>query len=104
MNVFIACSMYTTHVELVTYHTQEIFGGEKLANLVDSELFAKIFLTNIHRYTENVFGICTDCSLFTKVFLANSFYLYGSPKFSPARVRHCSLTLNKDTFTLSLIL
>ena len=40
--------------------------GEKLANLASHELFTKIFLANIHRYTENVFGIYTDCSLFTK--------------------------------------
>ena len=54
--------------------------GKKLENC---ERFAKIFLTNIHRYMEKLYcGICTDCSLFTKFFLANSFYLYGSPKFS----------------------
>ena len=62
--------------------------GEKLAN---RELFAKIFLTNIHRYTENVFGICTDCSLFSKFFSANSFYLYGSPKFVPAKYFPCMM-------------
>ena len=33
--------------------------------------------------TKNVFGICTNCSLFAKFFLTNSFYLYGLPKFSP---------------------
>ena len=33
---------------------------------MNRELFTKIFLANIHRYTENVFSICTDCSLFTK--------------------------------------
>ena len=35
-------------------------------NLANLELFTKIFLTNcnIHRYTENVLGICTDYSLF----------------------------------------
>ena len=40
--------------------------GEKLANLANHGLFAKIFLTNIHRYTENVYGICTDCRLLVK--------------------------------------
>ena len=59
------------------------FGGEKLAN---HELFAKNFLTNIHRYTKNVFGIYIDYSLFTKFFLANRFYLYGSPKFLPPSI------------------
>ena len=50
-------------------------------NLENHELFAKIFLANIHRYTKNVFGICTDCNLFAKFFLANSSYLYGLPNF-----------------------
>ena len=31
------------------YHTWEIFGREKLANLVNRELFTKIFLANTHR-------------------------------------------------------
>ena len=47
------------HVHRITVHGK-ILAGEKLAN---RELFAKIFLANIHRYTENVSGICTDCSL-----------------------------------------
>ena len=68
----------------VTLHGK-ILVGEKLANLVNHELFAKIFLINIHRYTENVYGICTDRSLSAKFFLANSFYQYGSPIFSPAK-------------------
>ena len=67
--------------QLCTVH-RKILAREKLANLVNHELFTKIFPPNIHIYTENVFEICTDCSLFTKFFLANSFYLYGSPKFS----------------------
>ena len=44
-------------------------------NLANKELFTKIFLANIHRYTENVFGLCTDCSLFAKFFLTDSFFL-----------------------------
>ena len=52
----------------------EILVGEKLVNC---EPFAKIFLAYIHRYTENIYGVCTDCSLFTKFFLANSFYLHA---------------------------
>ena len=45
------------------------------------------FLTIIHRYAENALGICTDFSLIRKkTFLANSFYLYGSPKISPAKI------------------
>ena len=48
--------------------------GKKLANLVNHELFAKslIFLTNIHRNKENVYGICMNCCLFVKFFLANT--------------------------------
>ena len=53
--------------------------GIKLVNLENHELFTKIFLANIHRYTKNVFGICTHCNLFANFFLANSSYLYGSP-------------------------
>ena len=45
--------------------------------IVNCELFAKIFLANIYRYTENVFGMCTDCSLIAKFLIANSFYLYA---------------------------
>ena len=41
---------------LVTVHGK-ILVGEKLANY---EYFTKIFLATVHRYTENVFGICTD--------------------------------------------
>ena len=66
-----------THLMPNTVHGK-ILAVEKLANC---ELFAKIFITNIHRYTENVFDICTNCSLFVKFFLAKSFCQYGSPKF-----------------------
>ena len=66
----------------------KILVGEKLVN---RELIAKVFLANIRRYTENVFGICTDYSLFIKLFLANSFYRYGSPKFSHAKSFLCTM-------------
>ena len=45
------------------YCTRENLVGEKLAN---REPFAKIFLANIHRHTESIYGICTDCCLFAK--------------------------------------
>ena len=70
------------------YHTWENFGR---ANLVNCEPFAKIFHAIIHRYTENVYGICTGCFLFPKFFLANSFYLYGLPKFSPTIYFPCMI-------------
>ena len=77
-----------THDDSATdYHTLENFGREKLVNLENGEPFAKVFLTNIHRYTENVYGISTDCCLFAKFFLANSFYLHGLPtKYFPCMV------------------
>ena len=56
--------------------------GEKLANFENPALFAKIFLAIIHRYNENVFGICTHCNLSANFFLANTSYLYGLPIFS----------------------
>ena len=56
-------------------------------------LFTKIFFANNCRYTENVFGICIDCSLFAKFFLANNFNLYGLPKFSHAKIFLCTVHL-----------
>ena len=67
--------------KLATYYrTQEYLVWEKMVN---HQVFAKIFLANIHRYTEIVFGICSYelTSLFAKFFLAISFYFYGSPEF-----------------------
>ena len=99
---------------MVTTVHGKILVGRKLTNLVNCKLFTKIFLANIHRYTKNVFGICTDCSLFAKCFHTNSFYLYGSPKFSPAKTflvysmcsylvyqglvgcLHCTITYKED--------
>ena len=69
---------YTVHGKIL---------AEKMANLANRELFAKIILTNIQRYTENVFGgIYTDFVWFAN-FLADSFYLYGLPKISQAMFR-----------------
>ena len=39
-----------------TVHVK-ILAGEKLANLVNHELFTNIFIANIHKYTENVLCI-----------------------------------------------
>ena len=33
----------------------KILAGEKLANLVNRDLFAKIFLANVHIFKENAF-------------------------------------------------
>ena len=48
---------------------QKNFDEEKLADLANYELFAKKFLTNIHRYIKNALGICTDFRLFAKCFV-----------------------------------
>ena len=85
----------TMYVCIIQYRTRENFGRGKIDEFGESQatVFAKIFLANIHRYTENVFGISTDftCSLFAKFFLANSFYLYGSPKFFPTKIFLCTV-------------
>ena len=51
----------------------------------------------IHRHTENIlnFGICTDCSIFAKFFLTNSFYLYGSPNFPPPKLSRVRYTVTR---------
>ena len=78
--------------------------GEKLANLENHELFAKIFLVIIHRYTENVFGIFTHCNLFANsspILLTCMVHQnFPLPKFS--RVRYLYLYLN--TFKSTCIL
>ena len=75
----------------------KILAGEKVGEFGEYHLFAKNFpCNNIHRYTKNVFGICTDCNLFTKCFLTNTSYLYGSPKFSP--VQYLYLNTFKSTY------
>ena len=70
--------------------------GKKLVNLANCELFTKIFLANVHRYTENVFGMCTDSSLFIKIFLANTAFtcIVWFGKIFPAKVFLCMVFLN----------
>ena len=60
--------LYTVHGKFLA--------GEKLANLVNCEPFAKIFLTNIHRYTE-MYLACALILAYSPIF-----YLHSSPKFS----------------------
>ena len=81
---------------LVYYHTRENFGKGKLANLANGELFAKIFLTNIYRYTENVFSISTDRCLVAKLSSPIAFtcmvrQTFPLPKFS--QVQWCVLII-----------
>ena len=95
--------MYYSQRPCCTYRTCENFGRGKLGN---REPFAKIFLANIHRYMKNVYGICTDCCLFTKFFLANSYLLPAwfakifPTKYFPCtvlEVEPCSNTVYKKT-------
>ena len=75
------CQLPKTSHETEAPYTVNIW-REKLMN---HELFAKFFLANIH--TKNVFGICTECSLFTKFPLPIAFtYVYGLPKFPPPNI------------------
>ena len=46
-------------------YIRKFWWEKKASNLANHELFIKTFLANIPRYTENVFDICTDCSLFS---------------------------------------
>ena len=68
-------------------YTGEFWHRKKLVNLVNRELFTKIFLTIIH--TPKIYLGYALTSLFAIFFLASSFYLYGSPKFSPAKIFPC---------------
>ena len=79
--------MHTAHKKIVA--------AEKLAKFENPALFAKIFIAIILRYTEKVFSICTHCNLFANFFLANTSYLYGSPKFS--HVQYLYLNTSKST-------
>ena len=74
----------------------KILVGKKLVNLANHEPFAKIFLANIHRYTENKYGICTDCCFFAKFFLANR------TRFAPAKYFSCTV-LSETNSSQSLV-
>ena len=84
--------------DIIIYCTQESFGGGKLVNLA-FELFAT------HQYSQNVFGIYNDYSSFAKFFLVSGLYLYGSPKFSPAKYFLCTVYYSIDIIIMaSLVL
>ena len=46
----------------------KILAGGKMGEFGESWTIRKKFLTNIHRYTKNVLGICTDFSSFAKFY------------------------------------
>ena len=64
---------------MYNYCIWETFSRKNWQIESNSPKFCLQIFTN--SYSKNVFGICTDRSLFVKFFPANSFYLYGSPKF-----------------------
>ena len=82
MNTSSAISSWSHICFVNVYRTQENFGGGKYWWIRWIMSYSPKFSLPTFGYTENVFGICTDCSLFAKFFLANSFYLNGWPKFS----------------------
>ena len=96
------CTHICIYIYMYVYIVhRKILAGEKLANLVNCELFAK-FSSPVFRYTENVFGICTDCSLFVKFFLTNNFYLYGLSKFSPTKIFPCTVYIFICTYVYKI--
>ena len=66
---------------------RKILAREKLVN---RELFAKSFLINIHG---NVLAYTLTVAYSPNFFLTNNFYLYGLPKFSPAKIFLCMICL-----------
>ena len=59
----------------------KILKGEKLVNLTKREVFTKIS-SPMFMNTPKLHLTYALTSLFAKFIFANSFYLYGSPKFS----------------------
>ena len=94
------------HVAIQLYRTWKNFGGKKLASLANRELFAKIFLASVHKYTKNVFSICTDYIAYLPNFslpIAN-FYLYSLPNFSPTKIFPCILCyIARSQFCISIV-
>ena len=89
---------YTNHIHMhtYTYHTWEMFGRGRSWQIVNHSPKASspIFTdTSVEMY---VYGICTDCCL---IFLTNSFYLHGLPKFYPAKYFLCTVCMSIHTFT-----
>ena len=67
----------------------EIFGREKISEFGKSQAIRQNFP---HQCTKNTSGICTDFSISTKFFFANSFYLYGSQNFPrPTKIFPCTV-------------
>ena len=56
--------------------------GEILVNLVNHDIFAKIFLANIQSDAPKIYLAYVLSVAYSPNFLTNSLYLYGWPKFS----------------------
>ena len=71
------------------YHAQEILAVEKLVNLMNSELFAKIFLANINSDTMKMYLTYILTLAYLPNFSSPIFYMYGSPKAFPVKIFPC---------------
>ena len=87
------CRCMNTLPYLDCYHTWKKLDEGKIGKFGKSWAIWKKFPHQYSQIHQNVFGVCTDFSLFAKFFLANSFYLYGLPKISPAKVFACTVYL-----------
>ena len=88
------------HTYLVTFELHFAFSNstdssvlvEKVHNIQPPHtLYMGKFWWGIFTDKPNAFDIQTDCILFAKFFLTNSFYLHSSPKFSPAKYFPCTV-------------
>ena len=88
-------------------YTEKFCYRKKLPNVADHEPFPKIFLTNIHRYMENTYGICTDCCLFAFP-IAFTCMVHQPTKYFPCTVypiqHHYHLCLYTNVNPQSIIL
>ena len=102
----IVLSLFAAYV--TSYHTWEKFCGEKIGKF--SKLLAKfsspLFTDTLKMYMA-IWHCCvlTDCSLFTKFFLANSFTCMVRQNFPPpnvSHVRYLAIFTNAKHYKLSL--
>ena len=84
--VYVLCK-YGTHVyiNVSSLLDRKILVGENLGKLW---VISQNFLTNIHRYTENVFGLCTDCSSLAKFLSPVAFTFMVHQNFSPPNISY----------------
>ena len=84
---------------------------EKFVNLVNCELFAKIFLVNIHRYTKNALAYALTVAYLPKFSSPIAFTCMVCQNFPPPNISHvwyyyvfkwtsCSLMFGKKLFSI----